>query len=299
MELLKVSPKGADLNYFQMRTKIWRTMTKSVVLITGVTTGFGKEALDHLSSCGHIVYGTTRDRQKYLDINGSEQEAKILKVDLASDDSVLNAVEHIIKKEGRIDVLVNNAGYGVAAPIDDTPVNQVKEIFEINFFAVLRMIQTVLPHMRASKSGLIINISSLAGLAGVPYLGLYCSSKFAIEGLSEALAVELRNAGINVVLIEPGDSQTGFSSNRLKITESKLSRADGEKAQQILKQMEEDGGSFFPSRKLALLIEKIMKKKTPRLRYTIGSSDQIFIVYLKKFIPFSFYESLIKKYFKI
>ncbi len=140
-------------------------MKQSVVLITGVTTGFGKTILDYLSSLGHIVYGTTRDRKKYLSLNGTDREASILEVDLTSDEEVKKAVNQIIEKEGRINVLINNAGFGVIAPIDDTPVKQVKEIFEINFFAVVRMIQAVLPHMRAEKSGLIINIGSLAGQA--------------------------------------------------------------------------------------------------------------------------------------
>ncbi len=116
------------------------------ILITGVTTGFGKTTLDYLSKKGHVVYGTTRDRQKYLEINGNSNYSEILEVDLTSDESVLEAVSHIIDKEGRIDVLVNNAGFGIGGPINDTLVEHAQDLFKVNFFAVLRIIQAVLPH---------------------------------------------------------------------------------------------------------------------------------------------------------
>jgi len=176
---------------------------KRVVLITGASKGVGLATLEYLDQRGFIVYGTTRQ--------ASFANEKMLQVDLCDENSIERAVGKILAKEGRIDVLINNAGYALVGPVESFTQDELKEQMEINFYAPIRMIQAVLPAMRHQKSGHIINISSVNAYSTPPFGGLYAASKAALESLSESLSIEVKPLYIFVSLVEPGLIQTGFS----------------------------------------------------------------------------------------
>ena len=157
-----------------------------VVLITGVSSGIGKACAEYLSHRGYSVFGTSRKIS-----NSSTRLYDIVEMNVNDDNSVKNAVNKIIKKTGRIDILVNNAGYGISGSIEETNIIKSKEQFETNFFGIHRLCREIIPIMREQKEGYIINISSIGGIIGLPFQGLYCASKFALEGWSESLRMEL------------------------------------------------------------------------------------------------------------
>jgi short-subunit dehydrogenase len=173
---------------------------KKVILVTGASSGIGLACASALQAAGHTVYGSSRnlDRMKSVSF-------KPVQLDVTDDASVKAAIDTIIKAEGKIDVLVNNAGNGVTGPAYAMPVESAKQQFEVNFFGVIRVSSAVLPGMIEKGQGFIVNISSLAGLFGLPYQGMYSASKYAIEGYSQSLRMELRNTGVKVTLLNPGD----------------------------------------------------------------------------------------------
>ncbi len=177
-----------------------------VVLITGCSTGIGRDLAEHLSQTGYTVIATAR-RSETLD---GLRVALKLQLDVTKQDSVDRAVEQVVQHFGRIDVLVNNAGYAVRGAVEDVPIEKVQGMFDANVFGVMRMIRAVLPHMRQQRAGRIINISSVAGKLVIPANGTYSASKFALEALSNALRLELAPFGIDVVVIEPGSIKTQF-----------------------------------------------------------------------------------------
>ncbi len=177
-----------------------------VVLITGCSTGIGHDLAQRLVRSGYTVVATARKAETLDDL----QAALKLPLDVAQPESVNRAVELTIQRFGRIDVLVNNAGYALRGAVEEIPVEQVQKMFDANVFGMMRMIQAVAPHMRRQKTGRIINISSIAGKLATPANGAYSATKFAVEALSDALRVELAPFGIQVVLIEPGSIKTQF-----------------------------------------------------------------------------------------
>ena len=166
-----------------------------------------------LADKGYRVYGASRSSEAKV------ENVSIIEMDVTSDESVREAVSKILSDAGRIELLVNNAGISVAGAVEEIPVEKAREQFETNYFGVIRTILAVLPHMREQKSGIICNIGSVAGKIGIPFQAHYSASKFAIEGLSEALAIELEPFGIRVILIEPGDVKTSIWQNRIHCQE--------------------------------------------------------------------------------
>ena len=193
---------------------------KAVAVVTGSSSGIGYETSLLLAKNGFFTYATMRTPDKSNKINKSKQNKKlpleILKLDVADDKSVKEAIEKVADERGRIDVLVNNAGYALVGPVEELSVQEFREQFETNVFGVIRVIKEVLPIMRKQRHGIIVNISSVAGRIGFPLTSAYVSSKFALEGLSESMAYEVEQFGIKVILIEPGVIKTNCDSN-LKI----------------------------------------------------------------------------------
>ncbi len=182
-----------------------------VVLITGCSTGIGRDLAQRLSQAGYTVVATARQVDSMKDLPAALQ----LPLDVSQPDSVKKAVAQTIAQFGRIDVLVNNAGYAVTGALEELPEEKVKQVFDVNVFGVVRMIQAVVPHMRKQGAGRIINISSIAGKMSTPANGAYSATKFALEALSDALRVELASFGIQVVVIEPGSIRTNFDQTVL------------------------------------------------------------------------------------
>ncbi|HVW97707.1 MAG TPA: oxidoreductase [Mucilaginibacter sp.] len=182
---------------------------KKVILITGASAGMGKDFARHLLNDGHIVYGAARRADKMADLAG--MGIKVLKMDVTIDQDMTEGVEEIIKTEGRIDVLINNAGYGLYGAVEDVPLKDARHQLDVNLFGAARLAQLVIPQMRKQRSGTIINISSIGGKLANMLGGWYHASKFALEGLSDSLRNEVEQFGIDVVVIEPGGVKSEWS----------------------------------------------------------------------------------------
>jgi NAD(P)-dependent dehydrogenase (short-subunit alcohol dehydrogenase family) len=192
-------------------------VTAGIALVTGSSTGIGFETALALARRGIHTFATMREPQKGDTIKGIAREENlpldVLGMDVDDGESVRKTVLKIVDKVHRIDILINNAGYGLFGALEDTAIEEIKEQFETNYFGAVRTIKAVLPTMREQKSGIIINISSIAGVVGIPGECVYSSSKFALEGLSESISYELQPYGIKVILIEPGVIKTNFVPN--------------------------------------------------------------------------------------
>ena len=182
-----------------------------VILITGITSGFGRAMARQLSLDGHKVYGTYRRDSDPL------PGVTYIKADVQDLESLKNAVTQVVEAEGRIDTLISNAGMGVGGPLEFTSIEDAQRQMDVNFMGMVRLVSLVVPIMRQQQHGHIICISSIGGLMGLPYQGMYSASKFAIEGYCEALRLEVRQFGIKVTVINPGDFSTGFTAQRDKV----------------------------------------------------------------------------------
>ncbi len=265
-----------------------------VVLITGVSSGFGKAVSELLSTRGYIVYGL--GRRIVEDLTGS---IKILKADVTDVISVQKAVNTLLAREGRIDILINNAGMGISGSIEDSSHEEIHLQMSTNFMGYVNMIQSVLPTMRKHGEGTIVNISSIGGLMGLPYQGFYAASKFAVEGMSESLRMELLPYHIKVIVVQPGDFFTSFTANRKPVqTEAVDSpyKAQFEKTLSIIEK-DETGGlkPEFLARKLA----KILTKKNPCHSYIVATLEQKFAVVLKRILPGSLFASILSSHYGI
>jgi NAD(P)-dependent dehydrogenase (short-subunit alcohol dehydrogenase family) len=266
----------------------------SIILITGASSGIGCACAEHLQQRGYRVYGTSRSPQ-----SSSNPSFELIQMDVDSENSVQQAFRLVMEREGRIDVVVNNAGMGFAGAIEETSEEEARAQMETNFFGALRVCRVVLPIMRAQCAGLIVNISSIGGVIGIPFQGLYSASKFAIEGMTETLRMEARPFGIRVVLIEPGDFRTGFTAHRRRTRQSTESTVYAEKLGKALAVMEADEqGGPSPDR-IGRLIERIIKMPNPRLRWVIGPLPEIVALALKPFLPPALFEWALSKYYRL
>jgi len=266
---------------------------KKVVFITGISSGFGKSTAEYLAQKGHVIYGTSR---KDIDV---EDRINVLKADVTDVDSVKAAIETVLQKEGRIDILINNAGMGISGPVETALSDDIRLQMRTNFMGAVNVIQAVLPAMRKQKSGTIINISSIGGLMGLPFQGFYSASKFAIEGMSEALRMELKPFNIKVVVIRPGDFFTSFTSNRKadeNISGNNPYEPQFRKSMSVI-ETDEKGGmkpEFF-ARKLARIIEK----KNPGSTYILSTAEQKLAVVLKRILPDALFAGILGSHYGI
>ncbi len=261
-----------------------------VVLITGISSGFGFAIAQLLAKGNYRVYGTVRKKVDLI------PNVNYLYMDVTSDESVKQAVEEVHKKEGRIDVLINNAGIGIAAPLEFTKITDIQYLMNVNFLGAVRVTQAVLPIMRKQSSGLIICISSIGGLIGLPFQGIYSASKFAIEGFCQALYQEVKQFNIKVIAINPGDFATHFTANRLS-TEKENLKAVYPNFGNALSKIEHDEKNGLHPNVLAKKIEKIIRKKNIPLRHVIASPLQKLSVFLKRLLPEKLFYWIISKYY--
>lgn len=267
-----------------------------VVLVTGATSGFGKATALYLAGIGHKVYGFGRS------VAETRQEAGgnlvMMRMDVNDDSSVKDAVDAVIQAEGRIDVLLNAAGLGLGGSVEDASIEEAKALFETNLFGTMRVAKAVMPAMRRMKSGLVIFVSSIGGVIGLPFQGLYSSTKFALEGLAEAMSMEVRGFGIDVVIVEPGDFATGFTANRVKAAAA-LSEESAYKAafSRAMKNIEKDETSGYKPDVFASAISRIISSRRRKLRYMIGSPLQKSSVAIKRVLPSRLFESIMSWYY--
>lgn len=254
---------------------------QKVALVTGSSSGIGFETSLALARDGYHTYASMRDTKKskpLLELAKKEsQPISVIELDVDKPDSIKSAIKQIVSEKQRIDVLVNNAGYGIFGCLEDLTIEEIKEQFETNFFSIIRMIQEVAPIMRSQKSGSIVNVSSVAGRIGFPASPAYISSKFALEGLSESLRYELSPFGINVIIIEPGVIKTNFfSSMKMPKTPKPDSpyRDITQKVVSGVKMMAEMGTEPV---EVANTIVKALKEKNPLPRYSVGNDAAMFL----------------------
>ena len=267
-----------------------------VIMVTGATSGFGKATALYLAGIGHKVYGFGRS------VEGTKEEAGgnliMMRMDVNDSASVNSAVNAVITAEGRIDVLLSAAGLGFGGSIEDASVAEAKDIFETNFYGLMRVNKAVLPQMRMQKSGLIILVSSIGGLIGLPFQGVYSATKFATEGMAEAMSMEVRPFGIDVVIVEPGDFATGFTANRVKA----VAAVSGESAykaayERAMKNIEKDETSGYKPDVFASAISRIIQARRRKLRYLIGSPLQKSSILIKKLLPSRLFERIMSWYY--
>ncbi|MEP6464820.1 MAG: oxidoreductase [Parafilimonas sp.] len=242
---------------------------KKIVLITGATTGIGKATAIELAKANYVVYGAARRQDKLKELE--QYNIKTLRMDVADDALVTQGIETILHNEGRIDVLINNAGFGSYGAIEDVPITDARYQLEVNVFGAARLMQLVLPHMRKQQYGKIVNISSIGGKLATPFGGWYHASKYALEGLSDSLRNEVKPFGIDVILIEPGGVESEWGSiaydNLIKNSSHSVYRTMAEKFADGLKQTLHKNAK---ATLIARLIEKAIKAKKPKARYVAG-----------------------------
>lgn len=272
-------------------------MENKVVLITGASSGIGRATAELLMKKGFHVYGTSRKASGNIEENETSEIStggfvRMLQMDVADEASVKGAIESVISTEGHIDVLVSNAGTGVAGAIEDVSMEEARTQFEINFFGTLRVVKAVLPLMRNQGYGKIIAISSVAGVISIPYQAHYSSSKYAVEGLIEALRYEVRPFGISACLVEPGDTRTGFTQSRITAKGANEKSPYNEKFTRSLARMERDEQNGASPSSVAGVIYKMIKRKKPPVRTTVGLQYKT-IFFLKKILPGSILEKVV------
>jgi len=214
-------------------------------------------------------------------------------MDVDDDASVASAVAGVMQRAGRVDAVINSAGWALMGPIEETSIAEARAQMETNFFGVLRVCLAVLPIMRAQKSGYIVNISSLAGVFGNPFSGLYSASKFAVEGLSESLRFETRPFGVRVVLIEPGDTRSQLPARRRTVAGALAQGAYAEAFGRLQKGQAKDEAGAPSSDGVARLVLQILATPDPRLRHSVGAAGQRIVVLLKRALPYSWFERIV------
>lgn len=263
-----------------------------VILITGISSGFGKAMAERLSADGHKVYGT--HRRDVTPLPG----VIYIKADASDDAEVEAAVSKVVEAEGRIDVFINNAGMGVGGPLEFSSLDNARTQMDVNWMGMVRFLHFVLPVMRGQREGKIICISSIGGLMGLPYQGLYSASKFAIEGYCQALRLELREFGVKVVVIEPGDFSTGFTATRRTVADPKSFEVYKSYAKSMAS-IEHDEKSGLKPEVLAARVSSIVRKKDPKYSYIVATFLQRLAVLAKSILPPRLFAWVLSVYYKL
>ncbi|MCY1279329.1 3-hydroxybutyrate dehydrogenase [compost metagenome] len=258
-----------------------------VVLVTGASSGFGQAIAQRLAAQGHTVFGTARKP------SGDQGKVRMIALDVTNDVSVTKAIEEVVAAAGRIDVLINNAGVGICGAIEDTELDEARWQMETNFFGAVRTIRAVMPYMRARGVGRIINISSLAGLIGLPFQAYYSASKFALEALNEALRMELSGTGIDSTNINPGDFKTGFTAARV-FTRMALSGHHATQLTTTVGRYEHDENNGADPELVADLAARLVVQRRVNVRYTVGRFDQRMSTLVKRVVPARLFERIMK-----
>ncbi|KMO75301.1 oxidoreductase [Mycolicibacterium chlorophenolicum] len=263
------------------------TSSQPVALVTGAKSGLGRFAARALGNAGFQVVGTSRKASG----RGDDQDLALVELDVTRDESVAAAVDAVLARFGRIDVLVNNAGMGLNGASEENSIAQSQRLFDINVFGVMRMTNAVLPHMRAQGSGRIVNISSIFGLMPAPFMAAYSATKFAVEGYSESVDHEVREDNIRVVLVEPGGTRTGFDDNTAE-PDNPLPAYDHRRRRSNQAVAEQVNNGDDPE-VVAKAIVAAATDKSPKLRYPAGSARQLSA--LRRFAPRAAFDRQLRK----
>ena len=257
-------------------------MNKRVALVTGGSSGIGSETAIQLAAAGFTTYAAARriDRMEAL----KERGVKVISLDVTDEESIQRCLSTIRSESGEIDILVNNAGYGSYGSVEDMPLSEGRHQFDVNFFGLLRMTQLVLPNMRKNHYGKIVNVSSMGGKIYEPLGGWYHSSKFAVEGMSDSLRLEVQDFGIDVIIIEPGNIKTEWG----EIAAESVLDVSGKTAYKDLAQKEANllrsaQKTASPPDVIAKVILKSILAKRPKTRYVAGSGARV-VLFMRKIL---------------
>jgi NAD(P)-dependent dehydrogenase (short-subunit alcohol dehydrogenase family) len=264
-----------------------------VVLITGGSSGIGKAIGEFLFHKGFIVYGTSRNPEK---INNSL--FPLIALDVRNTESIFHAVTKVISISGRIDVVINNAGVGITGPIEEIPIEEIKNNFDTNLFGPIEVMKAVLPQMRVQNSGLVINITSIAGYMGLPYRGIYSASKGALELITEAMRMEVKSFGIHITNVAPGDFATNIAAGRFHAPLLEGSAYEIPYGN-TLKMMDEHVHSGSNPDEMAMVIYQIIQSPNPKIHYKVGAFMQKISIVLKRILPDKVYEKMLMNHYKL
>lgn len=263
-----------------------------VVLITGASSGIGKSIAQYLHDKNYSVYGTSRNPSK-VDV-----PFNMVALDVTKPVTIQQAIATVLSKEQKIDVLINNAGKGITGPIEDTPTDEMRDNFETNFFGPIEVMKAVLPTMRAQKSGLIINTTSIAGYMGLPFRGIYSASKGALELVTEAMNMEVKSFGVHITNVAPGDFATNIAAGRYHTPVFEESAYKEKYAENLaLMDAHVDGGADPII--MAKAIERVILSNKPKIHYKVGGFMEKFSIVLKRILPDTVYEKLLMNHYKL
>jgi NAD(P)-dependent dehydrogenase (short-subunit alcohol dehydrogenase family) len=263
----------------------------TVALVTGVLSGIGRETARLLAERGARTFGTVRDLRRANPI----AQVELIAMDVNHDTSVTEAMRSVLVKAGKLDILINNAGYSLAGGVEETSVEEARQLFETNFFGVLRVTQAVLPSMRRHGYGRIVNISSMLGLLPGPYRGLYAASKHALEGYTATLDHEVRAFAIRAVLVEPMYTKTEIAKNEKNVQAAIPAYAD--QKQRVTEIIEQETANGDDPHDVAEVVYEAASAKSPRLHYPVGEGAML--SRLHRFVPPRFFDSVFRRRFQL
>jgi NAD(P)-dependent dehydrogenase (short-subunit alcohol dehydrogenase family) len=262
-----------------------------IVLVTGVSSGIGRETAQLLAERGARVFGTVRDFRR----NGDLPDVELVHMDVTDEATVRDGVESVLEKTGKIDILINNAGYGLTGALEETSVKEAQQQFDTNFFGVLRVTQAVLPAMRRQRSGRIVNISSALGFLPAPFNGIYGASKYALEGYTETLDHEVRTFGIRAVLVEPVFTKTSMGEN--KKFAQRVIDAYARQKERMEDAIQQRADKFDEPHRVAEVIYRAATDDPPRLRYPVG--EGVTLTWLRRLVPVRTFDRTFRKRFQL
>lgn len=264
-----------------------------VVLITGASSGIGQAIAQYLVHHSYTVYGTSRNPK-----NEIESGVYMLALDVTKPETITAAVASLLEKEGRLDYLINNAGMGITGPLEETPDIETRRVFETNYFGALEVIKAVLPTMRTQRSGMVINITSIAGYMGLPYRGIYSATKGALGITTEAYRMELKEFNVKMTTVAPGDFATNIAAGRYHAPLLENSPYK-ENYKNTLALMDEHVDKGMDTAIMAKVIRRVMESKNPKVHYRVGFFMQRFSIALKRMLPDTWYEKLLLKHYEL
>lgn len=268
---------------------------KKVILVTGGSSGIGRSICIILAKAGHTVYGTSRKAT-----NGGQHDGfSLIALDVEDANSIAQCVQYIFQKEGRLDVLVNNAGVGIMGAVEDCSDEEIYKAFNINVFGLSRVTKAVLPLMRDQQKGLIINIASIAGHMGLPYRAYYSATKAAVQRITEALRIEVARFGIHACVIDPGDFNTNIAGNRVVAQKASQGSVYASETLRIEAMINSEINKSLNADLVGNLVLKIVNQKKPKAYYRIGKLLQRISVKLRALLGAGAFEGILKGHYKI
>lgn len=264
-----------------------------VVLITGASSGIGKSIGEYLHQKGFTVFGSSRNPDRV-----PNSVFPLIPLDVRDHESIQSAVAKVLAISGRIDILINNAGVGITGPLEEIPASEIRNNFDTNFFGPIEMMRAVLPCMRQQRSGLIINITSIAAYMGLPYRSVYSASKGALQLITEGLRMEVKPFGIHISTVAPGDFATNIAAGRYHAPLNPASPYNSKYAA-TLKMMDEHVDTGSDPEQMAKAVHQIITARLPSVHYKVGLPMQKFSIVLKRLLPDKLYEKMLMKHYKL